>query len=359
MNVHPEMPLASLPHPVYLVHKGASDWQDLMNLKPAEQPPPAECVIDRFSSASDSWLINTFIELRRRSLDVRLTDSFVKNAICLTSYDELRIADIPFNCYVVACQHDRARPEICEQRIVQNQLNVRIAQDHWMPLWPQPGLEPRNPGRGTMLQNIVFLGRRINLAKPFLDAEFSEGLSKLGVKFVIRGREPEQSYRAWSDYSDVDIVLAVRNNTAYDLSIKPPSKLVNAWIAGCPAILGPEPAFQQLRQSELDFIEVRSTAEAIAAIEYLKNNPSVFLSMVENGRKRAQAFLPQQLAQRWWDLLSGPIATGYEAWQRQSPLRKMAGRPVEFIWRAARHRYERYYFRRWIHQGPRLFDPIS
>jgi hypothetical protein len=47
----------------------------------------------------------------------------------------------------------------------------------------------------------------------------------------------------WHDYSTDDLVLAVRDLTEKDALVKPASKLVNAWIAGVPALLGPEPAF--------------------------------------------------------------------------------------------------------------------
>lgn len=327
-----------------------------MDLNPGEIPPSPGHVFRRFRNASDSWLINAFIELRRRNLDVRLTDAFVKNEICVSAYDEISIRDAAYDSYVVACQHDRGRPEICEHRIVQNQLNIRNEWDHYLPLWPQPGLVPRDSQRGSQLKNVAFFGRPINLAEPFRNPGFAAQLHTLGMNFRFSALESGEDYRCWSNYREVDVILAVRNNTAYDLSIKPPSKLINAWIAGCPAILGPEPAFQQLRQSELDFIEVRSAAEAIEAIQYLHDNPAVFLDMVENGRKRAQAFLPQQLAQQWRDLLAGPVASGYEAWRRQSWLMKSVGRPCRYSWRAGKHKYERHYFKRNIHRGPRLFD---
>ena len=45
-----------------------------------------------------------------------------------------------------------------------------------------------------------------------------------------------------------------------------PSKLINAWLAGCPGILGPESAFQQLRESELDYIEARTVDDIVNAV---------------------------------------------------------------------------------------------
>jgi len=40
-----------------------------------------------------------------------------------------------------------------------------------------------------------------------------------------------------------DAALAVRPGNEYFRSIKPAAKLVNAWQAGCPALLGPEAGY--------------------------------------------------------------------------------------------------------------------
>src|SRR5436309_1927650 len=84
---------------------------------------------------------------------------------------------------------------------------------------------------------------------------------------------------------DAVLVLAVRPEGRS--TNKPASKLVNAWLAGVPALLGPEIAYRELRRSELDYCEVSSLAEAQAAVDRLLGDPGLYNAMVENGRARA------------------------------------------------------------------------
>lgn len=332
-------PLDPLPYPVYFVTKATAAWSDL--IESTSLPPPVEDVYQRFQGGHEGWCIQTYIQLKRRGLDVRLVSRFVPGQICVTTYDHLTLKDFPFHSYVVVCRHDRGRPEICEQRIVQNPTNILDCSDHLLPYWTQPGLQPRDPSRGTKLERVVFKGRNIYVAPPFKSSEFLQQLRALGITYQLSPDDRQAVQKYWSDYTEADAVLAVRNCTPYDLSIKPPSKLVNAWMAGCPALLGPEPAYQDLRRSELDYIEVRTPSEAIAALSFLKENPAMYQAMVENGRRRAQEFTPDRLAQRWRDLLAGEIAESYERWCKQSPLTKLCGRPAQFVWRAFKHKHER------------------
>jgi hypothetical protein len=84
---------------------------------------------------------------------------------------------------------------------------------------------------------------------------------------------------------------------------KPGTKLYNAWLAGVPAVLGPEPAFRELRRHELDYLEVTSVEEALAAIDRLRSDPALYRAMVDHGRERARDFSVEAILDRWTDLL--------------------------------------------------------
>src|SRR6185295_13492466 len=71
-------------------------------------------------------------------------------------------------------------------------------------------------------------------------------LAEIGVALRL-------SEQAWNDYRDVDLVLSGRAESPLMLAFKPATKLYNAWLAGVPALLGDEPAFRALWQSELDY----------------------------------------------------------------------------------------------------------
>ena len=94
-------------------------------------------------------------------------------------------------------------------------------------------------------------------------------------------------------------MLAVRPE-ASDLYIhKPASKLINAWLAGVPALLGPEYAFRELRRSSLDYFEVSSLEDAIAAVKALSTDPQLYRAMVANGLERAKDFETDRIVELW------------------------------------------------------------
>ena len=165
------------------------------------------------------------------------------------NYD-LRVVDLPYQSYVVCCRADTFKTTMCHHTIVQNTRNVHSENDHFIPHWPQPGLIKRSTSSGKKLQTLTYMGSSINLWSPLRSVEFSEKLRDIGIDFKINVNPSD-----FHDYRECDAVLAVRDLTESDYNAKPASKLINAWHAGVPALLGPEPAFQALRRSELDYLD--------------------------------------------------------------------------------------------------------
>ena len=99
---------------------------------------------------------------------------------------------------------------------------------------------------------------------------------------------------------------------------KPPSKLYNAWLAGVPAILSSDDAFQELRQSHLDFLEANDVPGLIARVKELKADPSLRRAMVEHGRARAVDFTASRIASMWVDIIQDRILPGYLRWRRSA-----------------------------------------
>lgn len=343
--------LEPLPHPAYFVNRDRERWGDLIG---NENPPPVETFSDRQIIAKDIWIVQTYVQLRRRGLDVRLVNKIVRDAINIVTRDDLLATDLPWNSYIVTCRHDRGRPEICEQRIVQNKCNIVDETDHYIPHWPQPGIIGRDESRGERVESAVYVGSKLYMNGPLGDPSLPGRLKAIGVTFTPRFGGVQSRKTDWTDHRDVDVIIAIRDCTVYDANNKPPSKLINAWLAGCPAVLGPEPAFQQLRESELDFLEVRTLEEIVAAVARLKSDPDLYRAMRENGLRRGADFTAERTARRWRDLLSGPIAQGFERWRR-APLGAIS-RPLRFATRLPAHRRERKRYRHEIHHGPRLLD---
>ena len=336
----PDQKLSQLPYPVYFVRNDPA----LCELFSDVQLMPA---FDQFyrpeSGGSSSWIVQTYLQLKCRGLDVKLVSHYVPGSICVVSREELMkrqlLKGMPFNSYLVVCQQDRPRPSICEQRIVQNRRNILDKTDHFLPHWSQPDLKVRDPGRGDRVDNLVFKGRWYYMPDIYKNSDFVEQLSIEGFHFKTN---PDYivDLNDWTDYSEADVILALRSRSDLYLDSKPPTKLINAWLAGCPALLGPEPAYQELRKSDLDYIEVNSPDEVITALKRLRDNPSLYRAMVDNGRQRAKDFTPDQIALLWRDILAGPVSTDYERWSKQ-PIWKKLGRPIQFGYRLIGQELER------------------
>ncbi len=357
--------LEPLPYPVYFVFQPIT--RELQAVLEQLNDRPVEDILDQIfqdnyktkvGSAPINWSLQPYIQLKRRGLDVRLVSEYVPGQICVVPYDYLSTRGFPFNAYIVACQYDRGRPEICEQRVIQNKLNAITPSDHFLPHWPQPKLKIRDQSRGSLIETLAYKGREHHLAPAFKSPEFLGELRSLNINFSFSDCESglQRAWLDWSDYKTSDVVLAVRNSSDYHLSFKPASKLINAWFAGCPALLGPESAFQQLRESELDYIEVRSPGDVISALRQLQEKPGLYEAMVENGFRRAKGFTPDAISSLWRNVLAGSIASGYEHWLHQPKVWKLFGRPTQFAWRAMKHRRTSQYFWDQVRNAPKTFS---
>jgi Glycosyl transferases group 1 len=340
--------LQPLPYPVYFVNPNKERWADVFD---ATDLPDPDDIHSRFGDSNDIWIVKTYLRLRSRGLDVRLVAQLVPRAINVIMNYNVLIRGLSYHCYVVCCRADTYRTAICHHTIVQNPNNVLTANDHLIQHWPQPGLIPRDTSRGSRLETIVYMGNRLNLCPAFLAPTFEHPLRDIGITFRVN-EDPANFH----DYRNSDVVLAVRDLTESDYFAKPASKLVNSWHAGVPALLGPEPAYQALRKTPLDYIEIRSPEEAIQQIIRLKKDPELFRQMAENGLTRARQFTIDQIAAQWRDVLAGPVAEGFSVWTERPVLWKSLIRPALFGVQAVRHIHEK---RKYLIQRDHGFRPIS
>jgi hypothetical protein len=342
--------LPALPYPVTFIARDPK-WAPLI-------ADPSLAFDDRMyrlgTSGQDIWSAQLYLDLRRAGLDVYLAAAPEPGRISVIPYHDVKVSDRLYRSYVVACRYDCPHPVLGDQRTVMCPWLVRGSSDHFMLHRPQPLLVPRRAERGTRIEVLAFKGFAYNLDKAFQDELFTRGLSELGVRLSLATEHCEDLFDQWSDYSEADVVLAVRNLSAYELRVKPALKLVNAWLAGVPAILGPEPSYRMLRQSPLDYFEVRTPEEALAALKRLKAEPALYTAMVANGRERAKAFSVDRVTRQWADLLCGPVADGYRQWLAAGPFCRGL-RPLESAVRYVGHRVARsaFYFRK--AHGQRMF----
>lgn len=272
-----------------------------------------------FNLGADIWIVQTYLRLKQAGWEVRLSATlppsgvvvFHMNPAALELLAAERAAERKDLVLVLACA-DRIRFPPADLYIVQNQHYLDRPRTAFVPHWPQPGLLHRHQQRRERLETLSYKGYSVQLHEMFRSESWQRGLAELGVRWAPDEEQLDQSQPAalsqkWADYSAVDAVLAVRVDLQNAWTNKPASKLVNAWMAGVPALLGPEQPYRELRRSPLDYFEVRSVAEALSAVARLKTEPGLYTAMVENGWRRAEAFRTERVTQIWHELLFATI----------------------------------------------------
>lgn len=282
---------------------------------------PEDFFRDRYVGAGSAWINQTYVRLRLAGVEVMRSPQILPDVVNVTILDYSRFPYWSPDRFVVVVRPDRSLPVLGQFRIEQVGLSEVTRRRAAVPHWPQSGIIPRRPERGARIETLCYRGEIFNLDERFRSQTFIDDLSAVGVKLDL---PPDKlgwtgsSDMNWEDYRDADLVVAARNLPSYFASLKPASKLVNAWIAEVPALLGPERPFLELRQSALDFIEVTQPEHVLAAITDLRANPQKYLGMVENGRRRRERFTFQRVTEDWVRTLNGPVKDAFLRWQRTS-----------------------------------------
>jgi hypothetical protein len=297
--------------PIYFVHPDVeARWSDLRH----GARPPASELIERYEAGADSWTVVTFVELARRGYPVTLSPTFVPGAVCVAHNDHVEPDGRSAHSFVVAIRADRPRTFICDWQVVQSPSSKLwiSKRDYYIPFWPQPNIIPRIESRGNRVENLVYMGEQRNLAARFRTRDFEDQLARLGVRLKVRGRDQ------WQDYSDADLVLAVRDGTRHFLASKPATKLFNAWQAGVPALVGEEQAFAHVRKNDLDYVQVQDVEDVVQAIKRFRADPVLYRSMISNGQARGQEFSLDRISMEWAQFLFAVIQPSYLRWRERS-----------------------------------------
>ncbi len=297
-----------------------------------------EEVIKAKSSNLTTWIIGTYSHIRQAGIACEIVDTLPRQGIVIADRDTLG-NHYPYlgKVMLICAKADREFHPSAYTHVVQNSADLQNRQNslwrpYYIPHWLQPGLIGRSVARGTLVENIAFIGTRSNLAKEFYDEKWTRALAELGCVW-----QPLFSPAAWADYSDIDAVVAVRSFDGQTYAHKPASKLVNCWRAGVPAILAPESAFLSIQKSALDFQAVSSIEEAIAAVKQLKEDPALYLSIVNNGWERAQEFSDEKITEHWVEFFQTTVFPDYDRWIQASEVSRL----LSFSQRYAKLKVER------------------
>ncbi|MEG4015695.1 MULTISPECIES: glycosyltransferase [unclassified Microcoleus] len=270
----------------------------------------------RYGRGKYDWTLQTYLYLKADGLPCQLIDFMPDEGIVLSHRDFLSDNLQPLPKLLVVCiKVDREPHPYAQLQVVQNDRDPLFSrspflwQCHPLKFWLQPGLIPRDAGRGEIFENAAFFGVLDSLAPELQAPSWGEKLGVLGLDWQVVGCD------RWHDYSKVDVIVAVRSfEGELTFDSKPPSKLINAWHAGIPAVLGRESAYRRERKSQLDYIEVASPEEAIAAVEMLRGDRNLRAAMIENGRIRAQETANALIISQWRNFLTNVAVPAYYRW---------------------------------------------
>ncbi|MBD1879926.1 hypothetical protein [Coleofasciculus sp. FACHB-T130] len=292
--------------PIYF-YLPQSDWVE-------DMPKSADTYWQGFGQGIYCWTLQTYLRLKADGFPCELIGTMPTEGIVLAHRRSFPFALQPQPKLLMVCfKADYERHPYAQLHVVQNpQEEFTFKESSYIAHWSQPGLIPRDPSRGDRFENAAYFGITHNLADELKKPLWQEHLKALGLSWHIV--KPER----WNDYSDVDVVVAVRSFDRQDYTWKPATKLINAWCAGVPAILGTDSAFRAERQSELDYLEVASLEDAIAALQRLRDDKQLRRAMMENGRVRAEKTQPARLVTQWSNFLTDVAVPAYERWYTAS-----------------------------------------
>lgn len=318
---------------------GAADGPDPVRFFLADEPDlDAVKALDpdrdvaEFTNGERTWIAQTYLRLRAAGYPVELVHLppdrgivvfHAKHKHALARLVAPRSAPV-----FVATRADNSMPLMADFEVLQNGRFADRRRRFFVPHWPQPGIQPRDPGRGSMVVRVGYMGLVENLHPDFRTDAWRSAVADAGFEWVprmARFREmPGRSTIGWDDYRELDVVLAVRPDERRLRFAKPATKLVNAWRGRVPAIIGVEYACREIRKSEDDYFEVRGANDALKALCRLRDDPALYARMVANGSRRAEEFSHHAIVGQWarllFEILPDRISSGALAWDRRLPL---------------------------------------
>lgn len=261
----------------------------------------------RLLRGDECWIAQTHARLRDAGVAVQLDNRVPAEGVVVFYAGDKKPVWRGFDprgrAMLVAVRSDRHPVGFADVEIVQNASSADGARTRHVPHWPQAGLLPRDPARGACVRTVLFPGTPQNLHDGFAGDAWQRFVAGRGIEFRCHYANACGGPPDWHDYRDVDVMLAIRPAAMGLVPHKPAWKLFNAWLAGVPAILGPEAGYRELRRGPLDYLEAADPAAAMQAVQRLLDEPGLYAAMVDNGRMRGAEFTVEANLARWRALL--------------------------------------------------------
>lgn len=300
----------SQPSNLHFILNDKDRWQDLLS---GDLPTPAE-IKHRIITGEDIWVLLTYLQFRHAGYEVTLGTEAHSDKINVIDGVKSRPRNTSADYFYVACRTDAHYPEFGHFVLHQNLIQTGKRNEIYVPQWPQPGLIQRDSQRGNTVKTVAFFGQpKRNLAEAFQSDPFLMELDKRGIEFIIKGKSNERV--EWHDYSNVDIVIAVREVPVELLRIKPVNKATNAWLAGALCITGNEPAITAAFNSSKAVLHATSVEGVLTIIDQLQEKPERFAEILAEGWKLAQDYSEPSVLS-YWVRMESCVTPTFESWKK-------------------------------------------
>jgi hypothetical protein len=269
------------------------------------------------AAAVHCWVYQTWALLREAGVNVSLITELPKTGLILalsgTLHSSFQSDHNNPDLFLVDIVADGLPHPAAHFHLVQNQLHARrLSHSHFIPLWPQPGLIPREASRNRLFERVSFFGDPKNLAAAFFTPSWQQSLKELSLDFEIRRANQ------WHDYSNVDAVIAIRDFSRSRQLHKPATKLYNAWLAGVPFIGGNDSAYQFDGRPGIDYLVARSPEEVLKALRRLKEDISWRVELIKNGVESGKKFNRSATLERWKLLIDQTLPALALQWEKKN-----------------------------------------
>ncbi len=335
--------------PVYFVaHDLRRRWPELDGPESSvrlDSVPP-----ERLHLIENIWIVSTYLRLKAKGMNVRIEDHLIPDSINVCTSDRLIQSPGSHRAFIVAVQADRPSLGWGDYTLVQSPVQASRRNTCLIDHWPQPGLVPRDCSRDNCIRRMAYMGYLGNLAPGFRRESFRKEMRALGVEWVVRDQPAD-----WRNFGDLDLCLAVRYGARAWIRTKPATKLAHSWLAGCPALLGNEPAFRYWGKPGEDYFEVAEPADAVEVVRRLVNEPALYQQVRERGLAKGREHDEEAVCRQWIAVLAGPIVEQFRSWRtdrRHVVMARAARRSIERVTVPMRRRA----FYAWAKGSERLAD---
>ena len=267
---------------------------------------------ETFSEGPEAWSLQTYLHAFRSGWNVTAGTELLRGAINLAHVATLNAFQSRPEDLIVGIRADYRPSLFADCQVVQNHMQSGH-RSFWIPHWSQPGIIPRSVLRTGFIRAAYF-GREYYLQGGH--HRWRDSLQRFGISFDC------PPAHLWNDYSQVDLIIAIRSFDAYPYPRKPPTKLLNAWIAGVPALVGPESAYTQIGQAGRDYLVAHTFEEALDHVARLQADQALYTALVESGFQRAQEFTREKTLAVWEELISTQLVPLWDQFRRPSLTRR-------------------------------------